>query len=363
MPVAIDVYVEDPTTALLTYNTVRLWRDTTPDGAFSTLATTTPLVALQRLYALLDASAVPGSLFRSTLYHSGTAAETPLGPVIPAAATTMLRLRLEAAREVGQAFQAACSALGSTTTLIDAALRDTGFDEHFLEGNWIYRPNAAAADRLRRIAVGGFDITTGTLTVTRAWGVAPANAETYQVFGIAPPIDWPGEPYSWDRAIREGLANVWYQDQIYLGTGDTLGKTRFDLSPYSGYLTEEDIFKAWRRVTDTNGNIDDQDADNNGSWWRTVRNGPGSLAVDVFPPPSTSELVVLDVNRQFERLYVDGDYQTGPFELARKAVTHRFYEGMNAIHNGQYSGELAAAQAAFQREYAKWRPGMTVRGV
>ncbi|MCR4339414.1 MAG: hypothetical protein NUW01_05950 [Gemmatimonadaceae bacterium] len=145
--------------------------------------------------------------------------------------TTLAVLRLEAARLASMAFDGSCSALGTTSTLIDAALRDVGVDTAFLQAAWMYRPDAAAAgDMTRAVQDAGFTVASGTLAPVRAWTNAPASAEAYQIYSIIPPVDVPGIPVSWDRAITAGLARCYFTDEIVIGRGTSKGDRRFPIT-------------------------------------------------------------------------------------------------------------------------------------
>ncbi len=365
MTVTVSIYCEDISTKLLTYDSFRLYRDTSPNGAFSTLVSTTTLVAAQTEYEVTDAAGTSDSFYRFAYYSTVSLILSDLSNVMQPGALTMRRLRLEAAREGGCAFAGTCSALGTTLLLKDDALLDSGVDAHFLEGSWIYRPDAAAAgDKLRRVAVSGFVTTAPVgLIPNRAWTNVPASGEVYQVFNLAPPIDWPGQAFSWDRAIRTALTNLWFIDQISLGVGTTLGKVRFDLSPYAAYVRRNDVRRVWYRSTDSNGIITDVDVDRNGRYWEPVENGDFGLSIDVYPAPLTTETVILEVNRTYEELYIDTDVTTGPLALAKAAVLFRFFESMNQLKDQTYGGELSLWKAAFAREYGKVKPTDIVRGI
>ena len=140
-------------------------------------------------------------------------------------------LRLEAAREAGLAFSGTCSALGTTSALIDAVLRDSGVDTKYLEHGWMYRAAAAAAgDRQRSIATDGFTVASGALAPTRNWTNAPANAEAYQVFALVPPAEQAGTPISWTRAVNAALKRIFYIDELVIGRGTKRGDRRFSLT-------------------------------------------------------------------------------------------------------------------------------------
>lgn len=72
-------------------------------------------------------------------------------------------------------------ALGTTSTFIDSLrLVDTTRGTDFYVRGWLVRTTKTDTTRVRKI--GAYDPTTGTLTVTPAWGVAPAALETYEVW-------------------------------------------------------------------------------------------------------------------------------------------------------------------------------------
>jgi hypothetical protein len=88
-------------------------------------------------------------------------------------------------------FNSTCSAGGTTTTLIDAAMLlstlDTTTD---YAGAYVFRPDAAlAADRIRVIA--SVTLATGTITIAdEVWTNAPANGEQYEVMGPMDPNEF-----------------------------------------------------------------------------------------------------------------------------------------------------------------------------
>ena len=140
-------------------------------------------------------------------------------------------LRLEAAREAGLAFSGTCSAAGTTASLIDAVLRDSGVDTKYLESSWLYRSGAAlAADKQRSVGTDGFTVASGTVAATRAWTNAPADGEAYQVFALAPPAEQSGVPISWTRAVNAALKRLYYLDELVIGRGTKRGDRRFSLT-------------------------------------------------------------------------------------------------------------------------------------
>ena len=93
-------------------------------------------------------------------------------------------------------FAQSCSALGTTTYLIDtAALTDPsnlGLSAKSLSNMWIFRPDATAAGDRKR-SIGGnagapVDTTNARLYPKLAWTNAPAAAEQYEITAIDPQI-------------------------------------------------------------------------------------------------------------------------------------------------------------------------------
>lgn len=352
MTTAISVYVEDPATALLTYDSIRLYRDTSPAGGFSTLVDTATLVSGTNTYTLSDSTGTASYIYRYTFYNTSGPLESSPSELFYPSGTTMLRLRLEAARQANVGFEGTCSADGTTTTLIDVVLRDTGVDSAFLEGAWIYRPNAAATgDKCRRVKRDGYDATTGTLSFDRAYTNLPASAEVYHVFGLLPPIDLPGQGYSWDRAIRSGLGTCWFVDELNLGKGTANRDTRFSLAAHSGYVTRSQIRNVWLRTTDTHGVVTDTDSQTGLGFWTINENGPGDLSIDLFPAPTTDQTVIAQVNRRDMALYNDTDVTLTPFDYAVRSVAWKAFVNLNQRYPGKYVGELAAAYSDWLDEW------------
>lgn len=370
-----NIYVENITDVLagtgtfsVAYTSLRVYRGSTSDpntAVFTTLVQTIPLVADQEQYTFDDASGTVNTIWRAWYYNTGTTANSALGPIIRAdQENTLLRLRIESAIEAGVGFAGVCSALGTTTTLIDAALRDEGIDTAFLEGAYIYRPDAAAAgDRVRQVKKDGFTVASGTLGIDRQWTNAPADAEVYHIFGLVPPIDRPGRAYSWDRACRDGLLEVMFPDDVILGDGDN-SETRFSFAPHLGFVEEGYIRRVFLRFTNaTTGVITDVDANTQQRFWKPVQNGPGSLSVDLWPPPVTDWVVWASVSRTDADLYTDTDVTAAPFVQAIRATVWKLFEQLNGMDKGKYAAEEAIARRRFLDAYGGPRQPAAVKGL
>lgn len=355
-----EVYVEDIAAALaVPYTSVRVYRGTTTDpatAAFTTLVTTITLVAGTLQYSFTDSAATADTLWRTSYFNTTTSTESGLGPIIRPAASNPLRLiRREAVTQANMGFGSACSGAGTTTTLIDAALADTGVDTAFLEGAWLYRPDAAlAADKLRRVKKDGYTAATGTLSIDRAWTNLPASAEAYEVYNGLPPIDAPGAGYSWARACRDGLEKSWFIDRVNLGEGTSTRQTRFSLATWPD-INENTIRRVFLRTTDNNGIITDVDARSRGSDWQKVMES-GALSIEfVVAAPTTNQTVIVEAVRTDGAVYIDTDVTLTPLRLAVRAtvwqaMVHTFgeqsvqavgaYRDWAAEQTRQHAGDL-----------------------
>jgi hypothetical protein len=276
---------------------------------------------------------------------------------------TLNEVVLEAAQRCGAGFASTCSALGTTTTLIDASAMDQGTDANFASGGWIYRPDAAdATDYVRRITSEGFDPDTGTWTVTRAWTNAPADDEVYQVYSIIPPIGQPGISESWKRLVNRGLSATWFEDQIPIGSGDGSSIRRFPITDETGWVPNEQHVKGvYFRHTTSDGLITDQDQSKRGRWWDIVHSS-GDATLVVGRAPRSDEDVVAVVVRTYPELDADTDETACPLALAALRARYELYCYLDATpqSQGQYTGEMARALLDWQTEYRQHRPGGSV---
>lgn len=357
MSATVRVYLEDLDTAILTYQVIRLYSDTSPGGDFSTLVTTETIVAGTYEYLIEDPAGNSATWYRFTLYHATGPVESEQSPP-EQAGVSLLWLRLEAARMAGAGFSSTATS-GTITTLTDPVLIDSGVDDAFLAGSWIYRPDADSADRVRRMAEEPFNTSTGTQAVRRQWGVAPAADEVYHVFNLMPPIDQPGVGMSWDRAVRGGLERVRYEDQLLLGEGDGR-QTRFSLETHGNQVNATNVQRVLLRTTDEDDYVRDRDAAKQGGYWYIAENSPGSLALVISPPPTDDETIVVSALVKDAGLYRDDDLTLVEPGRAVRAIVFEAYRMLNAMQPGKYLGELAWARENFRDSEDEYEPAATL---
>lgn len=359
--VTASVYVEDITTAIASFTTIRLYRDTAPTGAFTSLATSATLVAATRSYTLTDSSGVAGGWYRYLLYTATGPNQTQLSEPFQAQSTLRF-IRTEALRQSGVGFDSTCSADGTTTTLIDASLIDTGIEADFLEGAWVYRPDAVATgDKVRRVKKDGYASSTGTLSFDRAYTNLPASGEAYQIYNFFPPIDQPGVAWSWDRSIRKGLDEAWFIDRVNLGLGTSTRQTRFSLAAWPD-ITERTIRRVYLEMTDTNSITTQQDANRSGRYTNVIANA-GSITLEAFPAPTTTQALWVEAVRRDSALYADTDVTNCPLPYAIAGAVLRVYERLRMLQPKAYDGEYEVALDEWRRAQSTYRPEDYVGGI
>lgn len=361
--VTIDVQVENINTVMLTYDQVKLYRDTDPGGAFSTLVDTETLVADDTDYSLTDSSGSPAYIYRHLFYNSVSLVQSSLSDAYFPTGRQASDIIIAAARKA-KGFRSTCTALGTTTTLIDARLAEEGVDEDFLSGAWVYRPAAAAeGDWQRRTTQNPFDVTATSLTLARAYANAPAADEVYAVFGLLPPLPGVGG-YSWLEALSDGLAGLLVPDIIDIGTGVAAGtKDRFSLSAHAGYIEKNLVRKVYLRTynTDDTTIYDEVDASKRQRFWEYKQNGRDDVHLYLSPPPLLTEHVIVDLSRKFDRLYRPDDITLAPFDLAVAITLAKVYEYLNVQSDGKYAVRLATANAQVSAERGITRPLVAVK--
>lgn len=358
------IYVEDPATQAGTYTHIRLWRDSTPGGAFATLAGSTALVSTTYSYTITDSAATSTTYWRYTLYNSTTLVESSLSEVWQPDGLTFKKLIFEVARLCGAGFSGTASAAGSATTLVDVRAVDDGVDSLFQEGGWLWRPDTGdTQSRVRRITQEGFSPSSGTYSINanNPWGV-PGSGEEYGVFNFFPPVRYGTQPYSWADAVNEGLRACWYIDRVFLTTGTTTGQRRFSLATHLRQVSRDDIRAVYLRTVDANSIVTEVSQNRSGHWWNIIEDGPQALTLDMWPAPGESETIVVEYNRRYSPLYNETDVTLCPQELAAKAGAWKAMARLNRLQAGKYEVEEKLARQEWVTEYMDRKPTAVIVG-
>ncbi|MFA7296263.1 MAG: hypothetical protein WC211_03630 [Dehalococcoidia bacterium] len=358
--ITVRVYAEDITERLVDFDRLRIFRDTEPSGAFATTVVTTTLVAGRVLYSYDDTAGTGDSWYRYIFLNSSTLVESDPSPPFRPGGNTLARIAFLVAQAAGAAFSGVTTSNGSVTELIDAVLRDQGSDVSYLSSAWVRLPGAADADKVRRLAVEPFTPATGALAPVRAWSIGSASGDEYEVYSILPPKPQSGMTHSWADAVRAGLALVWFIDQIVVATGDGTAHA-FALTAHPSLLDDNRRRGVYYRST-VDDVVYDRDASKGAGSWTVRPNGTAGKSLVMSRIPSTSEQIIMEVVRQPDTPWQDGDYIEIPEAIAVSAGVVAAFEYLNRVPStkGQYATELVQAYAKFDRDYAPIKPGNTI---
>lgn len=349
MPITVRIYVEDPAAMLVDFDEIRLWRDTSPGGAFSTVAADIALVATQTLYTYEDASGDADSWYRYAFRSTSTLDESAPSPPFKPGGGTLRSLTYLVASAAGAAFEGVTTAPGSATSLVDEVLRDQGTDSGYLNGSWL-----RVGDVVRRTSPSPFNTTTGAVSIVRTW--TPPDADTrYETFAILPPAPQSGTTYSWEQAVRDGLRYCWFVDQIIVGTGDGQ-ETRFPLTAHPSLRATNRRRAVFLRYTVAGTQVD-RDLGRGATFWRVDEDGPEQTLVLPFAP-STGDQVVMEVARQPDTPWRSDDYVDFFEDVVVRAGVLAAYRHLNEAPGtrGNYTTELAGAISEFKIAYEPYRP-------
>lgn len=350
MSVTLKIYVEDVNARIADgYDSIKVYTSSNPatlDNT-STLVTTITLVEDQEAYEYEYASGLASSWFGYTLYDTTGPVESTISLKWRPNETTLLKLLEEIVRRCAAGYASVFGDGSTATSIVDAAVADSAADENFGTGWWAYWYDAAAAANQipRRVT----SYASGAYTIGRAWSTDPAEGDGYLMTALMPAVDVPAQPWSWLRAVNEGLTYCRWIDTLNLGAGDGSNQD-FSLETHLGYLNpNRDIRKVFVRRTDTTtGQAYDHDWTKNGRWWELVRE-PGGYAVRLFPAPPDDCEVMVEVRREGDALYALTDTTTCPFLQAVEAGAWRALAWLAANGRGEWAAQAESHRTLFEQ--------------
>lgn len=251
----------------------------------------------------------------------GAGSESDYFTVLGAISGVMLKtLRREMGYELGECVTGTADSGCTTTTLVDAELIDSDESESQHEGAWLYIASGALAGQTRRIS--DYAVTTGTLTVSRAWASAPVSGVEYEIHHKLSPTNL-------NRCINWVLEQCYFLDEILLTP--VSGQRQYSLAAYPYITRPEQIVDALWRVGTTTDKYRYAPLE-----WYQVRNDAGELTLDINPYSFTAgEYMVLRVVRPYSQLSADTDTTDCPKELLLAGAKTRAYELLLQKGTGQ----------------------------
>lgn len=126
---------------------------------------------------------------------------------------------------------------GTTTTLTDADLIDSGESETLYDRSWV-----RISGTVRRVTREGYNPDTGTITVGRAFASAPSDGDEYEIHTMISPAEL-------DECINRALLSLYYmREQEITIVAD---QTEYDLSTYGWITSAEQIIDVQVRIGST----------------------------------------------------------------------------------------------------------------
>jgi hypothetical protein len=162
---------------------------------------------------------------------------------------TLQEIIVAAVSENDLGWESTITSNSGAKTVIDAKLTDTGLDDDYGEGAWVWFPEGAAGNEIRRVL--SATETSGTLTHGgQDYNPVPVSGDTYVFTELVPAISAPGYGLSWQRAVNRGLQKCWIAKRAYLGAGNpTLGTRTFTLPALDNV---DDVRRVYGRRTRLN---------------------------------------------------------------------------------------------------------------
>lgn len=189
----------------------------------------------------------------------------------------------------------------ASTTIADADLIDPVETDSLYANGWLWIATGNAANTERRIL--RYAPATGTITVSRAFGVTPAAADEYEIHTLIRPSEL-------NRLINEGVEPLYYvggYEQAISNTEQTL---------YGGYFTDSpgNILSVVNRGAYSAG--EEAEVVEYPVIWKTYINEAGSIIIEIEPgsiTDSSGYIVVRYLKRNgslttTNNLHVDEDY-------------------------------------------------------
>lgn len=223
----VELTIPDIDAAMTDFTSIRLYRASSRTGSYS-LTTTITLVADTTSYAYQDTSGAATDWYKWSLYSTGTSNESQSSEPFPAGGgvgyTRLNLVRMVAdyiglyGRPPGDATFPGVSGTvttGNTTTSFTAsAWADSLLSENAYRG-WYLRMETGTANNIgleRRVS--GVARSTGVFTMARAFTAAPANGDTFSLWGKLSSGEW-------TRCLEKACGDVWTPFRAALaGTGD-----------------------------------------------------------------------------------------------------------------------------------------------
>lgn len=336
----VYITVEDITTQLLTYESIRLYRSGTLGGTYS-LVTTIPLVAGTYHYSYEDSAGSPNAWYKYTLYNSVGPVESGYSNIFRPQGTTRLRIRQRALADyrAGLVMSAVSGCTTEKWKTADHRVASELFRAGRHVGAWVV-PTVGSADLVgaARHVLTNPTPSSGELAV-EAWGATPQAGDEAE-------LHWLASPDEWNDAINRAMDRSWFLDTVpIVGVKD---ENEYSLAHLSWLRSRYNLHGVWYYPT---GSSIQQPWAGDGRWY-SVRDDRGIFTLTIHPSIDSSTTLYLECSRPMPPLYTD-DAQPPPVCSEELAAALAYDEILSTLASpGSGSGQDRRAWVAARKRHA-----------
>ena len=331
MAVDLKFIVEDVTTQLVTYESIRVYRSATLGGTYTQIKDIT-LVDGTFYYSYSDSGGSLNVWYKYSFFHSTGSVESDLSAPFRVDGVTRLRAIQAAIAKYGAGIVVVNTGTDADKiTTADHRVKTSLFRADRGKGTWLW-PTSGNNQEVARI-ISATDPTNGTMTVLPVFGGNFANAEEIEWHWLADRVEW-------NNALNRGMARYWYVERVPLV--GVANQEEYDLSVIPFLRDNEQIHDV--RWYPTSGLDVDESFGVAGRWWR-VREDVGVLTLQINPAIATTQTLYLETTRPMPSLYTDAS--AAPPIAAEELVAALTYDEVLAYLSAPGRGTINARD--------KWR--------
>lgn len=328
MAVTLRFTVEDVTTQLVTYESIRVYRSATLGGAYSQITDIT-LVDGTFYYSYSDSGGDLNKWYKYSFYHATGPVESDLSAPFRVDGVTRLRARQRALSEYGAGIVLVNTGTDANkVTTSDHRVKTTLFRDDRGKGTWLW-PTGGNNQEEARIILSS-DVSEGSMTVLPAFSGNFANNDEVE-------WHWLADPTVWNDALNRGMGRYYYVDRVpVVGVAD---QEEYDLSGIPWLIDPEgQIHDVTYYPNRTTAGVDDgieQSWGVKGRWWKP-RMDRGVPYLVISPTITTSQVLYLHCTRPMPPLHTDAS--AAPAIAAEELVAALAYDEVLAYLGRTGSG-------------------------
>ncbi len=310
MAVTLRFIVEDVTTQLVTYESIRIYRSDTLGGTYSSVDDVT-LVSGTFYYSYSDSAGDLNKWYKYSFRHSTGPVESDLSAPFRVDGVTRLRGRQAALAKYSAGIVLVNTGTDADKiTTADHRVKTTLFQDDRGKGTWLW-PTTGNNQEVARLILSSV-ASTGVITVLPAWSGNFANNDEVEWHTLADPTEW-------NNALNRGMARYWYVERVpIVGVAN---QEEYSLVGIPFLKDKEHVHDV--RWYPTSGVDVDESFGVDGRWWG-IREDVGVLTLQIKPAIAATQTLYLECTRPMSPLYTDAS--AAPANAAEELVAALTYD-------------------------------------